>query len=237
MSDSIQMDGVVFMKYIQISDAGVHIYVAHSAKTYEDTPTLALNLYDLEPDKLSFTESSNRADCDPQYTGHWIEVGKTTFLADMPIMSPMWLQSGMPIFNKVFNGYEPKKDGNKLIYKVKSAKLSENEQAQLKKNFIKKYPKYLKKILANYEANLKAGKYKTLAERIQKFQDKKANPGKKGESLFSVFTGGKTTLPFDGDSLKTARRGKVQEWCDLVDIDYKDFSSMQEAKAALFQML
>jgi len=237
---SIQMPGVVFMQYIQVNDAGVHIYVTHSAKLYEDEPTLALNLYDLDPDKLSFTESSNRADCDETYTGHWIEVGKTTFLKDMDTMSPMWIQSGMPIWNKIFIKPKPgeklKKEGNKNIYKVRSAKLTKQEQAQLKKNFIEKYPKYLKKILANYEANLKAGKYKTLAERIQEYKDRKSTTGIKG--IFGTVSGVPTKLPFDKVTLNLARKVTVEKWLRQFQMDPKSFKGgIAEMKKALKALL
>jgi len=231
------MDGVVFMKYVRVNKSGVHVFVTHSAKSYEETKA---GIYNPITDKMHYTESVNRADSDVQYTGSWVEVKDSEFLTNNDAVAPMWLQTGFPIMNKVFRNnvirIEKDKYGNETkIYQVSSANLTNKENADLVARFKKAYPKYYGKIVKNYEAKVARGEFKSLAQRISEFKNRK--PGSKEESLFSVFTGGKTTLPFDKNSLKTARRGKVQEWCELVDINYKDFSSMQEAKAALFQML
>ena len=172
------------------------------------------------------------------YTGHWIEVGKTTFLQDMPKMAPMWLQSGFPIFNKVFQKTITRREGKAKtpIYKVNSADLSMKEQAQLLKNFKEAYPAYLAKILKNYEANLKSGKYKTLAERIQKFKDRKNTPAGIKE-IFGTVSGVPTKLPFTAVELNLARKAKVEKWLRLFEMDPQSFKSLTEMKRALKALL
>ena len=236
MSDSIQMPGVVFMKYVIVNSAGVNIYVTHSAKTYEETPAL---MYNPMTDEMHYTDSVNRADSDVQYTGHWIEVKDSKFLRDNDKLAPMWLQTGFPIFNKQFNNVvtREEKRGSKVekIYKVTSANLNNEEQAELLKRFRAKYPKYYGKIMKNYEAKVARGEYRSLAERILEFKNKKT--GIKGkEKLFETLTGS-SELPFTQSTLSRARMRQIQDWCKELNINYKDFGSVKAAKAALLEML
>ena len=246
MKESIKMTGVVFMKYIQISDAGVHIYVAPSAKLYESTPTIGCDLF--APEKIEYTESTNRADSDKSYTGHWIEVGKTTFLEDMPKMSPQWLLFGFPLFNKTFvnvvtNADAVKYKKAKPIYKVNSADLSEEDQAKLKKQFFAKFPAYVNHLRKNFKAKVAKGEYKTLAEKIEEFKNRKAlkkqSKGQNftedifGRSPFEDTEPEAKKYPFTKMQVNRAKKRQVQDWCELVDIDYSNFKTLKEAKAYL----
>jgi len=228
------MSGVVFMKYVSISKAGLSIYVSHSAKVYEETNA---GMFNPITGKVEYAQSVSRADAEKQYTGMYIEINKEAALK-MDELAPMWIQTGFPIFNKKFFSFVVRKEKGQNIHKVGSAELSNKEIETLAKNFNAKYPKYMARIMKNYEAKVAKGEYKSLAKRFKDFANKGTGLTQNfTEDIFGDSKPEANKFPFTKLELTRARKRKVQDWCELVDIDYNSFKSLKEAKAHLNGML
>ena len=230
---AIQMDGVVFMKYVTVSKAGVSIYVSYSAKAYEETNAGVYNPY---TKKMHYVESVNRADAEKGFTGFWIEVKNSDFIKLMDEVAPMWLQTGFPIVNKRFHKYVARKEKGVNIHKIVSANLTNIQQGQVMENFNKKYPKYMDKITKNYEAKVEKGEYRSLATRIQDFHDRQNNPDTI-KDIFGSVNNVPVKLPFTAVELNLARKAKVEKWLRLFEMDPQSFKSITEMKRALKALL
>ena len=235
MKESISMSGVVFMKFVSISNAGLSIYVSHSAKVYEETNA---GMFNPLTGKVEYAQSVSRADAEKQYTGMYIEINKEAALK-MDELAPMWIQTGFPIFNKKFFSFVVRKEKGQNIHKVGSAELSNKEIETLAKNFNAKYPKYMARIMKNYEAKVAKGEYKSLAKRFKDFANKGTGLTQNftedifGRSPFEDTEPEAKKYPFTKMQVNRAKKRQVQDWCELVDIDYSNFKTLKEAKAYL----
>ena len=220
--NDVQMDHVVFIKFVRTNRGVVDVYVTDSAKNYE---TSSVGMWDLNNDsaKLEYRDTTHRVDMHQQRVGMWVANQNDALLTgpDNGFQTFEYPLFGYTITNKVLS---VDKNGKKT-YKVVPTNLSDAQKEVLVANFQKKYPNHFVNVKNRYIQKRNSGEYVDIHERLAISLEKER-----------VSTNTDTlSAPFTADDVKNASFRQLRNWC--AEMGLATPKSADSARSALSKFI
>lgn len=218
-SNSIELAGVVFVRFVTTQDGVCRVFVTDKAKNYN---TASVGLFDLRTGDMAFAKSTARIDTKKAKLGMFVEAkGTPGSLLDQPDYG--WQLHEFPLFNKIITDTHVRTEKGQKVYQVVDAGLTDAQIRMQQVKFSERFPEHMERLKKKYAEKTAAGTYIPIQERLA------------GNQVQSSVSAVDVSLPFTADDLINASPRNLQTWCKELGLDYP--GNKENAKRILLKML